>query len=103
MNSFVLIFRQEKPLSPSQLQDRAEATRSWAGLLNAKGHHLSPRLLAPESHWSAPDGHKATHVPGDAAPITALLFLEATDFAQAVQIAEAHPAVAFGASVEVRA
>ena len=39
---------------------------------------------------------------GDARPITALLFLEAADLGEAVQIAEAHPALRYGANVEVR-
>ena len=94
MNTFVIIFRQEEPLSPSQLKERAEATRPWAQRVNAQGHALSPRFLAPEE----PRGAQR-----EAAPITALLFLEAQDLAQAVEIAASHPATHFGASVEVRA
>jgi hypothetical protein len=41
-------------------------------------------------------------VAADAWPITALLFLEARDLAEAAKVAEAHPANHFGASVEVR-
>jgi hypothetical protein len=102
MNTFVIIFRQEKPLSKSDLQERSEATRPWAKQLNDAGHNLSPRFLAPESHWSAADGRTGTKAPGESAPITALLFLAANDLAQAVEIAKSHPAVQYGASVEVR-
>jgi hypothetical protein len=40
--------------------------------------------------------------PTDEWPITALLFLEAHDLNEAVQIAESHPALRYGANVEVR-
>lgn len=78
-------------------------TALWVAPLNARGHNLSPRFLMPESHWSASEGRHAATPPGGAAPISAFLFLEAEDFAQALQIAKAHPAVAFGARIEVRA
>ena len=102
MNTYVIIFRQEKTLSPAQLIERAESTRPWAKQINDRGHNLSPRFLAPESHWSAADGRTGTKAPGESAAITALLFLEANDLAQAVRIAQSHPAVHYGASVEVR-
>ncbi len=38
----------------------------------------------------------------DTWPITALLFLEARDLAEATTVAEEHPAVNYGANVEVR-
>ena len=103
MNTFVLIFRQEAPLCPSQRQDRAQATRPWAERMNAAGHNLTPRFLAPESHRIAADGRSQTEAVAEAAPITALLFLEAENVAQAVEIARSHPAVCYGASIEVRA
>jgi hypothetical protein len=102
MNTFVIIFRQEKPLSKDQFQERAEATRPWAKRLNDAGHNLSPRFLAPQSHWSASDERNGTKAPGEVAPITALLFLEAENFDKAVEIARSHPAVEYGATVEVR-
>jgi hypothetical protein len=102
MNTFVIIFRQEKTLSKDQFQERAEATRPWAKRLNDAGHNLSPRFLAPQSHWSASDERTSTKAPGEAAPITALLFLEAENFDKAVEIARSHPAVEYGATVEVR-
>jgi len=39
---------------------------------------------------------------GDAAPITALLFVHAADIGEAALIAESHPGVKYGASVEIR-
>jgi len=97
MKQFVIIFRQgPKQLTEADLKTRAEETRAWAQLQNAAGHKLDPHILAPESYCSGP-------APASSAdPITALLFLEARDFAQAVEVARAHPALRYGSSVEVR-
>jgi hypothetical protein len=49
-----------------------------------------------------PGAERDNGVGKNAWPITALLFLEASDLASAAKIAESHPANHFGASVEVR-
>lgn len=97
MKQFVMIFRQSnQQLTETDKQRRDEETRAWARQQNAAGHKLDPHILAPESHWIGP---APAHSAG---PVTALLFFEARDFAQAVEVAQAHPAVRYGASVEVR-
>ena len=96
MNTFVMIFRQSnQQLTEADKQRRDEETRAWARQQNAAGHKLDPHILAPESQWIGPDGASGPTV-------TALLFFEARNFAQAVEVARAHPAVRYGASVEVR-
>lgn len=103
MQQFVIIFRQGlKQLTESDLKKRAEETRVWAQSQNAAGHKLDPRILASESYWSGAEGSSGLVPTADTGPVTALLFLEALDFAQAVTVAQAHPAVRYGASVEVR-
>jgi hypothetical protein len=100
MKTFVIIFRQgPRKLSTADLERRGEETTAWARRQNDAGHKLDPRILAPESEHRRPDSAAA---PDDAAPITALLFLEARDLREAAQIAEAHPALRYGAHVEVR-
>lgn len=105
MQPFVIIFRQptDRPLSADELKARADATRPWAQGWNAAGHHLTPHILTPASHWYSGDGRSGAAPTTAAGPITALLFLEAEDVDQAVAIARAHPALHYGASVEVRA
>lgn len=93
---FVVIFRQPQPLTEADRQRVSEETRAWAKQQNDKGHKLDPHILAPESHWIGPD------VVDGPAPVTALLFFEARDFTQAVEVARTHPAVRYGVSVEVR-
>jgi hypothetical protein len=98
MKTFVIIFRQgPKQLTEEDKQRRAQETVGWARVQNAAGHKLDPRILAPENE------HRGS---GDATsegwPITALLFLEARDLAEATEVAEAHPALRYGSEVEVR-
>ena len=103
MQQFVIIFRQQPDqLTEADLANRTKETRPWAQERNAAGHRLVPRILGPESRWCAPDGRRGTAPASDDGPVTAFLFLEARDFDQAVDIARSHPAVRYGASVEVR-
>jgi len=101
MKTFVIIFRQgPQPLTDADKQRRAEETATWARRQNNAGHKLDPHILAPESTLRGPESSAAT--PADAWTITALLFLEAHDLSEAAQVAESHPALRYGASVEVR-
>jgi hypothetical protein len=101
MKTFVIIFRQgPRQLTDTDKQRRAEETAEWARRQNGAGHKLDPRILAPESAHPGSESSAAT--PADARPITALLFLEAHDLSEAAQVAESHPALRYGASVEVR-
>lgn len=98
MNSYVVLFRQGSPLSEADLQRRSAETAPWARQLNAEGHELEPRILGPETERRGVQSE-----PNPAAlPVTALLFLKAETLAQAAEIAASHPALRYGASVEVR-
>lgn len=98
--TFVFIFRQAAGLSADDRRRRAEETSAWARIQNQRGHHLEPRILEPEVAFRG-TGDSAT-IGGAAAPITALLFLQAADIGEAAVIAESHPGVTYGASVEIR-
>jgi hypothetical protein len=100
LKTFVIIFRQAGTLSESDTQRRAQETGAWARHQNAGGHKLDPRILASERAHPRPDHSAAAAAPEW--PITALLFLEAHDLAEAAQIAGAHPGLRYGADVEVR-
>jgi hypothetical protein len=101
MKTFVIIFRQgPRPLTESDKQRRAGEVTAWARGVNEAGHKLDPRILAPAG---AHRGQQpSTTVGAEAWPVTALLFLEAEDLDDATQVAEAHPALRYGAAVEVR-
>jgi hypothetical protein len=99
--TFVVIFHQgPRTLSDSDKQRRAEETTEWARHQNGAGHKLDPRILAPEQAHRGPEGTSANAA--TTTPITALLSVTAHDLDEAAQVAESHPALCFGASVEVR-
>jgi hypothetical protein len=98
--TFVIIFRQGPPtLTEADKQRRAEETGLWAQSQNSAGHKLKPYILAPES---ARHGQENLTAEADAWPVTALLFLEARDLTEAAHVAESHPALRYGANVDVR-
>ncbi|MBC7807910.1 MAG: hypothetical protein H7145_17410 [Akkermansiaceae bacterium] len=101
MKTFVLIFRQgDRPLSTTDKQRRSEETSSWARRQNGAGHKLTPHILGPETAYCGQVGATGK---ADVWPITALLFLEAYDLSDATQVAGGHPALRYGANVEIRA
>jgi hypothetical protein len=98
--TFVIIFRQGPvTLTEADKQRRAEETTPWAQSQNSAGRKLKPFILAPES---ARHGHENLGTQADSWPVTALLFLEALDLTEAAEVAESHPALRYGANVEVR-
>lgn len=104
MSTFVFIFRQSPAeLSLSDQKRRAEEVRAWAQRQNSKGHKLDPRMLGDNSYRIGPGDHEAPGGTGVGERLTAILFVEARDFAEAVSIAKTHPGLRYGAvSVEVR-
>lgn len=103
MQTFVLIFRQTpRQFSEADLKGRAEQIRTWVGRQAEQNHKLDPRILTPDSAFIGIDGKRRSEPLSAEPPVTALLFVEAKDLADAVTIAETHPGVKFGASVEVR-
>jgi hypothetical protein len=103
MKAFVFLFRQSSPLSEDDQKRRAEEVRNWALRQNAEGHKLDPRILGEEKHLIGPNGKSGATSQSADGPLTAILFSEARDFAEAVKIAESHPALRYGViSVEVR-
>jgi hypothetical protein len=101
MKTYVIIFRQGQPApTPEERQKGASEVVAWAQRVNAAGHNLDPRILAPES--AKPGQQSSNSGQADELPLTALLFLEASDLDEAAEIAASHPAVRYGARVEVR-
>ena len=100
MKPVVIVFRQgPHPLTDTDRAQRQTAISAWARAQNAAGHKLEPRTLAPET---ARPGVAASPETSGAWPLTALLFLEAHDLAEAAKVAASHPARDYNASVEVR-
>ena len=101
--SQAIIFCQgPRTLTEADKARRRDEVTAWARVQNAAGHKLEPRILAPDVLRPGAYTDHGAGVAADAWPITALLFLEARDLAEAAKVAETHPANHFGASVEVR-
>jgi hypothetical protein len=101
MKQFVFIFRQgARKLSPELQSQRNDEIRVWAISLINEGHKLDPRALSQETCRIAPEGESGAN--GER-PVANLLFLEASDFDEAVKIAKTHPGTRYGAIIEVRA
>ncbi len=102
MQQFVLIFRQRPgELTADEVARRNSETQAWALVQNAAGHALDARILTAESELLAPERARSAPSPSEV-PVTAILFAQARDLAEAVAVARAHPARQFGASIEVR-
>jgi hypothetical protein len=104
MQPFVLIIRQRPTqLSDADLERRADDIQTWAQEQNAQGRKLDPRTLGPETYATGPEGNDVSTKAADAEQVSALLFLEARDLADAVSVARSHPGLKYGAvSIEVR-
>jgi hypothetical protein len=100
MKPFVILFRQ----GPFTFTEESKARRQtaislWAREQNAAGHKLEPRSLAPSLT------RPGLAVPDSAVgewPVTALLFLDAHDLAEATAVASSHPAKDYNVAMEVR-
>src|SRR5262245_47491751 len=101
MKQFVFLFRQDqsKQLSEADQKRRAEEVRTWAIRQNNEGRKLDPRILTGQNHRVNPDNQSGPAT-ADEGVVVAITFLEAHDFAEAVKIAETHPGLHYGVSVE---
>jgi len=103
MKSFVLIFRQgANSLSDADRKQISTKMPGWAAQQRDSGRKLDPRILA-DGPSQILKGGEISAPASDQRPLTALLFIEAEDFQEAVRVAESHPGLSFGVSIEVRA
>jgi hypothetical protein len=103
MKHFVLLFRQgNRDLSTEEQKQRGEEIRAWAEHAVAEGWNPKPHTLGKESYRLGPQGEIAPGQTNGDKQILVLLFIEASDFKEAVAIAKAHPAMRYGSDVEVR-
>jgi hypothetical protein len=98
--SFVLIFRQgRKQLTEEEQKRRTEEVRRWAIQHINDGHGLDPRVLDDGSRRLGDERPTGAH---DDGPVIALNFIDATDFDDAVRVANTHPGLRYGIGIEVR-
>ena len=103
MKQYVFLFRQTTTqLSEEDQKRRAEEVRSWALRQNKEGRKLDPRIMGQENYRIGPDGKGGPIGETGDEPLIAITFLEARDFAEALRVAETHPGLRYGVSIEVR-
>jgi hypothetical protein len=97
--SFVFIFRQgSRKLTAAEQARRTEEVRAWALQRLKDDSGFDPRVLSDESYRLQND----TTAANNDGSVTALNFIEAADFDEAVKIAKTHPGLRYGVSIEVR-
>ena len=102
MQQYVLIFRQGPiQLSDEEQKKRREEVKNWALRQREEGRALDGRVLEDESRTIPPNTVRPDG-PDREWPVIAFAFLEARSFQEAVEIAQTHPGIRFGVSVEVR-
>lgn len=100
--TFVFIYRQgARKLSEEELKQRAEEVRAWAVRQTYEGRKLDPHLLGDQTYSVGleSDGKDGANRDGR---VIAILFIEASDFSDAVKVAKTHPGLRYGVSIEVR-
>ena len=101
LKRFVFLFRQgDRPPSEVDLRRRREEVREWASRQRSEGRRLDPRMLGEESRLIRRSNGGPAET--DDGTLIAILFLEARDFTEATAIAETHPGLSHGVSVEIR-
>jgi len=96
---FVFIFRQgSRKLSDDEQKRRTDEVRAWVLEQIKQGHNLEPCVLGVEAYRLGEDAGKQSND----GLVIALNFIEATDFAEAVNIAKTHPGLRYGVVIEVR-
>src|SRR5262245_59229061 len=103
MKHFVFLFRlNSKQLSEADQKRRAEEVRAWALRQNKEGRKLDPRILGAENHLISSHSKGNPVLQSGDGSLAAITFFEASDFTEAVKIAETHPSLHYGGSVEIR-
>ena len=103
MEHFVFLFRQYPThLSEADQKRRAKEVRAWALRQNAEGHKLDPRILTTEKHRVEPDSKYGSGGQTEDESVIAITFIDAHDFVEVRTIAETHPGLGYGVSIEVR-
>jgi hypothetical protein len=91
--SFALIFRQgRRPLTQEEQKRRMDEVGGWALQHINDGHGLDPRVLDDESRRLGDETSTDTHGDGH---VTALNFIDAADFDDAVRLAKTHPGLRY--------
>lgn len=100
MEQFVFIFRKDSiSLTDAEKRRVGDEAKAWSSHLLSQGWKLEAGMLGTQCKKVNAECETGA---GVESPIVAVDFLQARDFTEAVEIAETHPGLCYGLSVEVR-
>lgn len=102
MKHYALIFYATRSLTPEEQKQRPLDIASWVKQVTEAGTTLDPRNFGEaEADFSAPAS--TTNLEnGPGAPMVTIVFFDAADKEQAVNIARIHPGPRYGVAVRLR-
>jgi len=100
---YALIFRSSRALTTEELKQRQVEIATWVKHVTDTGITLDPRSLGEMiAVLSAEGGKVISHSEVMDSALSTMVFFDAPDKDQAVNIAQIHPGLQYGVSVEVR-
>lgn len=103
MHHYVLIFRSTRALTADELTQRGVEIPAWVKRVSEMGITLDPKALSPTAVCLFHQNGGVVLRDGSADPaLTNLVFFDAANHEQAVEVARLHPGLHYGVNVEVR-
>jgi hypothetical protein len=103
MQHYALIFHSTRPLTPEELQRRGPEIQAWVKTVNGKGITLDPRAFGETvaTLWQQEGTTVSRNGSSDPALVN-IVFFDARNKDEALEIARIHPGLHYGVTVEVR-
>ena len=103
MKHYVLIFHSTRTLSPEEIKQRGADIAVWVKQVTDMGVTLDPRTLEKTLANFSAEGNRIVSREGPSDPtFRNLVFFDTASSEQAVTIAQTHPGLHYGATVELR-
>lgn len=103
MKHYVMLFRATRALTPEELKQRPVDIRNWIQHVNSLGIKLDPRNLEePATQFTLKDGEVVSSKAIADPSLVTMVFFDAFDKQQALEVARLHPAPHYGVSLELR-
>ena len=103
MQHYALIFHTTRPLTPEEVQRRGPEIQAWVKTVNSKGFTLDPRAFGETvATLSQQQGDVIARNGSSDPALVNIVFFDAPNKDQALEIARIHPGLHYGVTVEVR-
>ena len=103
MKHYALVFHATRTLTPEELEQRKVEIAAWVKQVTDMGITLDPRALGQTAATFSADGNEVVSREESSDPtLSNIVFFDARSRDQAVNIAQIHPGLHYGVTVEVR-